>query len=144
LNRNSIASLLFGLVLPAFVVIAVVFGPINAREALVIGCLFSPFVAVFLGAAGSRQIRKSNRRDAPGAAFAIVGLTLGCLGIALCIGTAAINFVFRPRPVPYAAAAVGSLRTLNLATHAYAKGHPQQGFPKKIEDLVWNPSPPRK
>ena len=142
MNRNSIASILFGLVLPAFVVIAVVFGPINPPEALVIGCLFSPVVAVFLGVAGRRQIRKSNRPYAPGTAFANAGLTLGGLGIALCIGTAAINFVFRPRPIPYASAAVGSLRTLNLAAHAYAKGHPQQGFPKKIEDLVWDPSHP--
>jgi hypothetical protein len=142
LNRNSIASILFGLVLPAFVVIAVVFGPINPPEALVIGCLFCPLIAVFFGIAARRQILKSDRRGAPGAVFAIAGLTLGCLGIALCVGAAAINLVFRPRPIPYAAAAVGSLRTLNFATHAYAKEHPQQGFPKKIEDLGWDPSHP--
>ncbi|MGB7281137.1 MAG: DUF4190 domain-containing protein [Candidatus Acidiferrum sp.] len=138
LNRNSIASILFGLVLPAFVVIAVGFGPINPSDALVVACLFSPLVAVSFGVVARRQIRKSNQRDAPGTALAIAGLTLGCLGIVFCIGTATINLAVRP--APYAASAVGSLRTLNFATHVYAKAHPQQGFPKKIEDLVWDPS----
>jgi hypothetical protein len=40
-----------------------------------------------------------------------------------------------PRPGANEASAVGSLRTIRIATDMYAKAHPERGFPASLGDL---------
>lgn len=54
--------------------------------------------------------------------------------VALLIGTS--HFDRFPLPANESSA-VGSLRTLYSANIAYAKDHPEDGYPKKLNDLSW-------
>jgi len=141
LNKNSVTSLVFCLVSPNFVVLALLFGETNLPGYFIIACVFlSPLAAAFFGHAARRQISKSGQDGPRGHKLATVGLTIGYLEIAL-VGL--VLFGTRPHHNTlgaYEASAVGSVRTLNVAAHSYASAHPQIGFPKTLKDLSPNDS----
>jgi hypothetical protein len=136
LNKNSVTSLVFCLVSPSFVVLALLFGETNLPGYFVIACVFlSPLAAAFFGHAARRQISKSGPDGARGYRIATVGLTTGYLEIAL-VGLVLLGS--RPhhnRILADESSAVGCLRTLHSAASSYASTHPQEGFPKALKDL---------
>jgi type IV pilus assembly protein PilA len=124
-------------------------GPLTAREvptsgkaiaSLVCG-IFTFFLpasiaAIVLGHLSLSEIRKSAGRLG-GKGAAIVGLVLGYAGIAviplvLIIAAIAIPNLLRARMVANESAAVGSLRTINIAAVEYASTY-ENGFPSNFE-----------
>jgi hypothetical protein len=142
LIRNAIISILCSLVLPTFVAVAVIFAPLDPPGAVIFAVAFSPLVAVFFGHAARKEIRKIGDPKAMVSRVAAIGTITGYLGIVLMVLFLFTGRHSESRMVAYEASAVGSLRTLNLASHAYASAHPQVGFPKTLKDLTWDRSDP--
>ena len=132
LNRFSLISVASSLVIPAVVAAAAVFNSINLPSAIVMMCVFSPLVAAFFGHAARRQILKSGQRDSKGSRLAAAGLTAGYLEIILSVVIIAFSVPHHDKWAMSEADTVGSVRTLNRASHAYADAHPQEGFPSRL------------
>lgn len=138
LNRNSIVSVVFCLVLPLFLLCAALFDSLNPPLILIVVCALSPLVAAFFGHAARRQIRKDGQARAKGYGLAAATLTVGYLEIVF-VAFVLLSSGHHPSHVLSSeASAVGSMRTLNVAARAYANAHPRNGFPKGLKDLSWN------
>ncbi|MBZ5694190.1 MAG: DUF4190 domain-containing protein [Acidobacteriia bacterium] len=112
----------------------------KAIGSLICGLLgFIPFVsiaAIVLGHLSLSEIRKSAGR-LTGQGLAIAGLVLGYLGlfyIVLIVAAIAIPNLLRSRMAANEAAAIGSLRTINIAAIGYSSTY-SNGFPPSLDAL---------
>lgn len=134
----AIAAFILGMIFP-FAVTNILYGVPSFNKTISFVLMLSPFAGVLLGHTAKSQIRRA-KGEIRGLAFANIGLALSYAQVLLFVVGLLIYRVER-FPIPaYESSAVGSLRTLNFAVHAYAKAHRQEGFPEKIEDLVRNGS----
>jgi hypothetical protein len=137
LNTNAVISIALCAVVPLSVTAVVLRAP---RAELwfapaVVACLLCPLAAAFFGHAANRELRGNGAAGSGRSAMATAGLTIGYLELAL-LGFITLGSIHHPsRRVAFEANAVSSLRTLNFAAHAYAKAHPQVGFPNSLQDL---------
>lgn len=140
MNRNTFISVVLCLVVPTFVAGAVLFTPLGESwvAPFVVACLLCPLAAAFFGHAAKRELRRDGIGKSWSARMASTGLTIGYLELALVV-LVTLGSGHRPsRIVASEAVTVGSLRSINFAAHAYAKAHPQLGFPTSLLDLTSN------
>jgi hypothetical protein len=151
-NRLAIASLLFAVIPPAVILFLALLQPNNAWDlpeplvvtgiiAVVILC---PLAAAFCGHAARRQIQGDNPGKGRGHVLAAIGLALGYLELACVALFLVATPIHTNRAGHYEASAVGSLRTINLAEHAYAEAHPTGGYTKALQDLAWKEGQPER
>jgi type II secretory pathway pseudopilin PulG len=112
-----------------------------AIASLICGCLFFLFptavLAIVFGHISRSQIAKSANRIG-GAGMALAGLILGYIGVAfipffLIIAAIAVPNLLRARMAANEASAVGSLRTIAVASVTYSSDH--GSFPPSLEAL---------
>jgi len=132
LSRSVIGSLALLLVLPGAILCGVVWNPfLDAWMAIVI--VISPIAAVLLAHLSLKRIHSPMGRTR-GMRLAKISLLFGYAEI----GLLAIVLLFprrEDRKQAYAASAVGSLRVLDTAMHAYADSHPEKGYPASLTAL---------
>lgn len=111
----------------------------KARASFLLGffsiLLIPGIAAVALGHIGRREIRKSGGR-LRGSGLALAGMTLGYLGTAFAAVVLVFGFLMleTDRRAGSQAAAVGSLRAINLALATYSSTY-RQGFPRNLAAL---------
>jgi hypothetical protein len=142
LNRNSIISFCFGLALPVYVAVAILFQSFGPGWFVIIVCILCPLAGAFFGHAALREARRNDGASFGGQSLARTGLGLGYGEIVLLAIVVAGSGHHPNRMAAYEAAAVGSMRTLNFAAHAYANSHPRVGFPNNLKELAWDNSKP--
>jgi hypothetical protein len=132
-SRLALASLFFGLLLPlvllAFADRQYLVDPWENAPKQLLFILLSPAIAIVCG-----HLARLNVRQNVGAwwrkSFAIGGLSLGYAGLAATL----IYPVLSHRRPHFEATAVGSLRTLNVATHGFAGVH--RRLPSDLSELA--------
>jgi len=98
--------------------------------------ILCPLATAFFGHAARRQIRKEIQNKSRGYMLAGVGLGLGYFEMAFAILISFDGVHHPPRIAMYEAAAVGSMRTINLAARSYAGTRPQERFPRTLKDMA--------
>lgn len=127
--KSLVFSIAFALILPMAIIFARLRPPLDLT-AVVFGLIvLGPLCAAIFGHAALRQFKKKGDVRVGPRLLAVAGLCLGYLELALVI----FSFLASGhRSEPYESIAVGSLRTLNFATHAYTDAHPAEGFPASL------------
>src|SRR5215470_10696911 len=65
----------------------------------------------------------------------IVRISIAGIVLIVLIGLFSYFVLLPARDLAYVDSAIGSLRILNNGANAYKAGHPQQGFPKTLQDM---------
>ena len=137
--KRLVLSIAFALILPAIIIRARLWPPLDLTAAVFGLMVLGPLCAAIFGHAAQSQFKKKGNVRAGPRFLAIAGLCAGYAELALVI----FGFVTSGhRPVPYEAIAVGSLRSINFATHSYARAHPAEGFPASLMKLRFEAQQP--
>ena len=141
MNTNAVISVALNLVMPMIVACAVLFSPRSGSWLVpfLVACVLCPLAAAFFGHVAKRELRKKSIAGSSWSRMATAGLVIGYLELALLV---LVGLTSGERPAPYESVAVGSLRSINFATHAYAEAHPKEGFPTSLSKMCFDAHQP--